>query len=390
MAVHRGPGVRRDAQPVDLDHTPGRLLRRLGGRRRRRARRRPPPAPTAPARSGSRPPGRTSSASSRSAAASRPGPIRSAFNGLTCIGPLARTVDDAALLLDVLAGNRRERPAPAAGPAGAVRRGRRAASPGRLRIALSLQDPLQRRAGAARPRRSRDAGRAPRRRARRPRPRGRARPIRPTASSALSFMPRSTGGRPRLGRQRVPDHALLDPRTRGTTRARPRPAARCCALARALERPLRALRRPDLPPLRRRADADDRAAAAADRRDRRPRRLGDRQADGRRLPLRVAVERARLARRQRARPASPTTACRSARSCSARPTARVACWRSPRTGARGALGTRPPFVAAAGRASPRTHGREAGGNRRVALLRALAFRPISSTIEEARRACASR
>jgi amidase len=68
-------------------------------------------------------------------------PDAEAFHGITCFGPLTRTVDDAALLLDVLAGNRdgdRHRPpAPAEPFAHAARR-----APGRLRVALSFTTPF--------------------------------------------------------------------------------------------------------------------------------------------------------------------------------------------------------------------------------------------------------
>ncbi len=68
-------------------------------------------------------------------------PEAEAFHGITCFGPLTRTVDDAALLLDVLTGNRdgdRHRPpAPAEPFADAARR-----SPGQLRIALSFTTPF--------------------------------------------------------------------------------------------------------------------------------------------------------------------------------------------------------------------------------------------------------
>ncbi|MDE3069235.1 MAG: amidase, partial [Acidobacteriota bacterium] len=63
------------------------------------------------------------------------------FNGLTCIGPLARTVDDAALMLDVLAGNHpgdRDRPpAPRGSFVQAARSG-----PERMRIGLALRAPF--------------------------------------------------------------------------------------------------------------------------------------------------------------------------------------------------------------------------------------------------------
>ena len=70
-------------------------------------------------------------------------PYADAFNGLTCNGPLARTVEDAALLLDAAAGNHaadRDRPPPPVEPfADAARR----ADPGRrLRIAISFKIPF--------------------------------------------------------------------------------------------------------------------------------------------------------------------------------------------------------------------------------------------------------
>jgi amidase len=68
-------------------------------------------------------------------------PDAEAFNGLTVNGPLTRTVADAALLLDVLSGNRHgdlHRPPPPSEPfvAAADR------APGRLRIALALNVPF--------------------------------------------------------------------------------------------------------------------------------------------------------------------------------------------------------------------------------------------------------
>jgi amidase len=68
-------------------------------------------------------------------------PAPESFNGLTSYGPLARTVGDAALLLDVLAGNvagdLHRPPAPQEPFAAAARR-----DPGRLRIALALNVPF--------------------------------------------------------------------------------------------------------------------------------------------------------------------------------------------------------------------------------------------------------
>ena len=73
-------------------------------------------------------------------------PDPEAFNGVTCLGPLTRTVKDAALMLDVLSGSHpgdRHRPPPPEEPyATAAKR-----PPGRLRIGLSLRIP-----SASRPR----------------------------------------------------------------------------------------------------------------------------------------------------------------------------------------------------------------------------------------------
>jgi len=68
-------------------------------------------------------------------------PDAEAFNGLTCFGPLTRSVADAALLLDAVTGNHpgdRHRPPAPAGPFAAAA----AASPPRLRIALSFTTPF--------------------------------------------------------------------------------------------------------------------------------------------------------------------------------------------------------------------------------------------------------
>ncbi len=72
--VHGVAHVRRHAQPVGPAPHERRLERRLGDRGRRRARRAPRSAPTAPARSASPPRAAGCSASSRSAAGSRPRP----------------------------------------------------------------------------------------------------------------------------------------------------------------------------------------------------------------------------------------------------------------------------------------------------------------------------
>jgi amidase len=67
-------------------------------------------------------------------------PERESFNGLTCLGPLTRTVADAALMLDVLSGNHPHElhaPPPPCEPYSEAA----AREPRRLRIALSLRHP---------------------------------------------------------------------------------------------------------------------------------------------------------------------------------------------------------------------------------------------------------
>jgi amidase len=67
-------------------------------------------------------------------------PDRESFNGLTCFGPLTRTVADAALMLDVLTGNHPEdlhAPSPPAEPYAQAA----ARAPRSLRVALSLRHP---------------------------------------------------------------------------------------------------------------------------------------------------------------------------------------------------------------------------------------------------------
>jgi amidase len=68
-------------------------------------------------------------------------PDAESFNGLTCLGPLTRTVADAALMLDVLSGSHPgdlHAPPPPSEPFAASA----AREPGRLRIALSLRHPF--------------------------------------------------------------------------------------------------------------------------------------------------------------------------------------------------------------------------------------------------------
>lgn len=163
-------------------------------------------------------------------------PDPEAFNGLTCIGPLARSVGDAALLLDVVAGNRagdRHRPRPADEPylAAADR-----ADPGRLRIALSLKPPFTIAPSELDP----ELGGAVERLAGRLEGLGHE-VVRADPAYGLvgaSFMPRSTAGiHDWVGR--VPDRSLLDRRTRGNARTGRLLSGPALALARAIERPLR-------------------------------------------------------------------------------------------------------------------------------------------------------
>ncbi len=163
-------------------------------------------------------------------------PDAESFNGLTCIGPLARTVVDAASLLDAAAGSHagdRHRPEPPAEPfAAAAER----ADPGRrLRIALSLRsafapvprhlDPavralLERVAGAIEA-----LGHAVER----------AEPS--YGLFGAGVLPRSIGG-VATWVERIPDHELLDARTREAARLGRLLRGPLLRAGRALERPM--------------------------------------------------------------------------------------------------------------------------------------------------------
>ncbi|MEU0051922.1 amidase [Streptomyces sp. NPDC006309] len=139
-------------------------------------------------------------------------PRGESFHGITVHGTLARTVADAALLLDAASGNHERDPhrPPPLTVADAVGR-----DPGRLRIALSLKPPF-----TPVPARLH--------------PQIRARVVELAAKLAdlgheveeadppygqigLTFLPRATAGIAERVRE-APDPALLDPRTRGTAR----------------------------------------------------------------------------------------------------------------------------------------------------------------------------
>ncbi len=143
-------------------------------------------------------------------------PESEAFNGLTCIGPLARSVTDAALLLDVACGNHpgdRHQPPPPPEPYAAVAE---RADPGRrLRVAMSLKS-----AFAPAPRRLHPAIRAQVERI--------ARAIETLGHEVIAddpnygglgvgVLPRSMAGLTAWAK-RVPDAALLDKRTRDGAR----------------------------------------------------------------------------------------------------------------------------------------------------------------------------
>ncbi|SCK27582.1 amidase [Streptomyces sp. WMMB 322] len=159
-------------------------------------------------------------------------PEREAFKGITVFGPLARTVRDAALLLDVASGSADgdlHRPSPVE-VLPAVGR-----DPGRLRIALSLRPPW------TATRKSLD-----------PAVRAAVTDLAERLSAlghdveeadpdygpiGLAFVPRATAGI-REWTGRVPEFALLDPRTRGAARTGRLLGGSVLRAARAAEAPL--------------------------------------------------------------------------------------------------------------------------------------------------------
>lgn len=162
-------------------------------------------------------------------------PEPESFNGLTCLGPLTRTVSDAALMLDALSGNvegDRHRPSPLSAPfAEAIAR-----APRPLRIALSLRIPYSLAPAeldpAVREATERIASVLE----------GLGHQIveadPPYGLIGLTFFPRSTTGL-REWAQRVPQQELLDHRTRRNARMGALCRGPALALSRALEAPLR-------------------------------------------------------------------------------------------------------------------------------------------------------
>lgn len=164
-----------------------------------------------------------------------PWPDPEAFNGLTTLGPLARSVADAALLLDAVRGNHpadlHRPPAPGGSFAAAARR-----APGRLRVALSWKIPYSIAPASLDPEvRSAVEGVA-----------GALVDLGHDVATAdplygaigASFVPRSTAAL-RSWRDRVPSPGLLDPRTRANADAGRRMGGPVLRLARLLEKPLR-------------------------------------------------------------------------------------------------------------------------------------------------------
>jgi amidase len=159
-------------------------------------------------------------------------PEPEAFKGITVFGPLARTVRDAALLLDVASGSAEgdlHRPSPVEVLPEAGR------DPGRLRIALSLRppwtatrkslDPVVRKAVTGLAERLAALGHEVEE----------ADP--PYGPVGLTFVPRATAGI-REWTGRVPDFALLDARTRGAARTGRLLGGGVLRAARAAEAPL--------------------------------------------------------------------------------------------------------------------------------------------------------
>ncbi|MEU9360357.1 amidase [Streptomyces sp. NPDC048301] len=156
-------------------------------------------------------------------------PRTDAFQGLTVNGPLARTVADAALLLDSAAGPHPGDPhrPPAVDASAAARR-----DPGRLRIALSVRPPLTLTRNAPHPEVVRAVTTLAEAFARLGHDVEEARPR--YGLIGLSFVPRATAGIAELAALH-PEPGLLDPRTRSALRTGTRLGGRVVRAARARE-----------------------------------------------------------------------------------------------------------------------------------------------------------
>ncbi|MEV6394333.1 amidase [Streptomyces sp. NPDC051907] len=156
-------------------------------------------------------------------------PYADAFQGLTVNGPLARTVGDAALLLDVVQGLHAQdlhRPKPIDASAAARR------DPGRLRIALAWRPPLTLTRSTPHPEVRRAVTALAEALARLGHQVEEARPR--YGLIGLAFVPRATAGIAQVAALH-PDPALLDPRTRGAMRHGRQLGGRIVRAARARE-----------------------------------------------------------------------------------------------------------------------------------------------------------
>ncbi|MFH9612776.1 amidase [Streptomyces pratensis] len=156
-------------------------------------------------------------------------PHSDAFQGLTVNGPLARTVADAALLLDAAAGPHPRDPhrPPAVDASAAARR-----DPGTLRIGLSLRPPLTLTRNALHPEVLRAVTALAEALARLGHHVEEARPR--YGLIGLAFVPRATAGIAELAALH-PEPGLLDPRTRSALRTGTRFGGRIVRAARARE-----------------------------------------------------------------------------------------------------------------------------------------------------------
>ena len=269
------------------------------------------------------------------------------FNGLTCFGPLARSVADAALLLDAIHGNlpadphrpaRPRGPTPSAPPA----------SRGALRVALSFATPAGVPSEVDAEHRRAVEERSPRCCARL------GHEVTPADPDyglvGASLIPRGMAGVHAWLRENVEDRSELEPRTRAHARVGRLLCGRAAA-PRARRRAVPAPPpRPHLRSLRRRPHPDHREAAAA--------RSAPWPAAATGRPARRPAPPARsgspgtwsAGRRSACPPVEPATACRSAPSCSAPKATRRPCSASPaRWSGCAAAGRRRPTRAAPGR-----------------------------------------
>jgi amidase len=162
-------------------------------------------------------------------------PERDSFNGLACIGPLARTVADAALLLDAASGNHPQDPQQPSAPPRPFAEAA-AEPPRRLRIALALRPPFTvvrtRLDPEIRAAVERLAGVLA----------GLGHDVAPASVNYGFFgagvLPRSLNGL-HAWCTRLPDHSLLDPRTRHNAQLGGLLGGPVLRFARALEAPMR-------------------------------------------------------------------------------------------------------------------------------------------------------